>query len=152
MEIKTKSDKDLFHTYAEIINEMKYRNLIRTNNNPVSGYAEKIVAQELGLKLERPSHIGYDGKDNNGIRYQIKSRKITPKNKSRQLGVIRNYKEHDFDFVVAVIFNEFFEVIEMWKIPWDVIEDHSKYSTHQHGRILHCKGALLDEPSVIRIK
>ena len=152
MEIKSLSDEDLFKTYVLILKDMKERKLIRTYNSPVSGHAENIAAKELELKLERPSHKGFDGKDRQGIRYQIKGRRITPTNKSRKLGVIRNYKKHEFDFLVAVIFDEFFKVSEMWKFPWDVVGKYLKPDKHQHGNILHCKGAILKDPKVIRLK
>lgn len=146
------SDKDLLRTYANIMKELKARGIIRTFNVPSADFAEKLVAQKLGLSLEKSSKKGFDGKDKNGTRFQIKSRRITSRNRSRQLGVIRNYDQHNFDFLITVIFDEYFNVKEMWKIPWDIVGKYSKYSEHQNGHILHCKGDLLNDPNVIRIE
>jgi len=78
----------LLRHYADLMEELKDRNVIRTFNNPVADYAEWLVAQKLGLKLETNSKTGYDAKDSNNVRFQIKCRRLLPSNKSRQLGVV----------------------------------------------------------------
>ena len=45
-----------------------------------------------------------------GKRYQIKARKLTTHNTSRQLGAIRELEKGHFDYLAAVLFSERFEV------------------------------------------
>jgi hypothetical protein len=132
--------------------ELRARGLIRTFNVPTGGYAERLVAQKLGLTLEKSSKKGFDGKDKNGTRFQIKGRRITSRNKSRKLGVIRNYNQHSFDFLIVVLFDEYYDVIEIWKIPWHTVGRYSKYDERQNGHILYCKGDLLNDPDVIQVE
>ncbi len=140
MSVKNLENKDLLRLYNDLMEELRERELIRSSNNPVCDYAEKIVADKLNLKLERGSNKGYDAIDEKtGLRYQIKSRRLTKHNTSRQLGVIRNWKQQLFDYLIVVIFNEYFEPEEIWQIPHKVINKYSKFSVHQNGFILILK-------------
>ncbi|GAI05452.1 unnamed protein product [marine sediment metagenome] len=73
---------ELLRCFANILDELKERKVVRTRNNPVADYAEWLVTQQLGLSLERSSKRGYDAIDQNGKRYQIKSRRLDPTNES----------------------------------------------------------------------
>lgn len=78
------SEIELLQLHASIIDELKRREVVRTKNNPIGDYTEWLVAKALNLQLARNSSAGYDGEDINGIKYQIKGRRISPGNKSRQ--------------------------------------------------------------------
>ena len=85
------STSELLLDYVQIMDELRARNVIRTSNNPVGDYAEWLVASCLGLRLETSSTSGYDATDAaSRIKYQIKARRVTKRNNSRQLGAIRN--------------------------------------------------------------
>lgn len=123
--------------------ELRNRQLIRSSNNPVADYAEKVAVEELGLIRAGKEEKGHDAKDKAGKNYQIKGRRITRHNKSRQLGVIRYLDEKLFDYVIAVIFNEDFTVKEIWKIPHQFIKENSRYSSLQNGHIFIADPYLL---------
>jgi len=117
--------------------ELRQRKLIRSSNNPVSDYAEKIVCEKLGLSLKGKSSKGYDAIDEKtGTRYQIKARRLTSHNQSRQLSVIRNLDKELFEYLIAVIFDEIFKPLEIWQIPHKTIPRYARYSKHQNGHIL----------------
>ena len=105
------SSIELLQLHSSIIEELKQRGVVRTKNNPVGDYTEWLVAKGLGLELANNSSAGYDGMDNDGLKIQIKGRRITPDNKSRQLGAIRNLELQDFDRLAAVIFDENYEIL-----------------------------------------
>ena len=148
--LEDKGDDELLNLYAQLLEELRRRGLTRTNNNPVADYAEKVVIDKLGLKQAQKEAKGYDAVDGD-IKYQIKGRRITRHNRSRQLGVIRNLDELLFDFLVAAIFDESFALTEMWKIPHSAIKRYASWSKHQNGYILHLQGNLLLDPTVQRI-
>ncbi len=152
MNLENHTIKDLLKLHSQVINELQHRKVLRTKNNPVGDYTEWLVAKCLKLDLERNSSSGFDAKDNKGIRYQIKGRKNTPSNKSRQLSVIRNLSQKEFDLLVAVIFDDEYEVIEAVAIPQEIITDYAKFSSHQNGHILHLKGPILSDERVTNIK
>jgi len=145
-------DRELLQHYANLMEKLHQRKLIRSNNNPVSDYAEKIVCEKMGLSIRGKSCKGFDAIDEkSGIRYQIKARRMTSHNKSRQLGVIRNLGQELFDYLVAVIFDESFKPIEIWKIPRETILDYGHNSEHQHGHILVLAGKVLEDKTVTRL-
>lgn len=146
------STMDLLRQFAEILDELKRRGVLRTRNNPVADYCEWLVSNKLGFTLRNNSNSGYDAIDEAGIRYQIKGRRIDSTNPSRQLGVLRNLGAKDFDFLIAVIFNRDFTVAEAYKIPIDTIPQYSRFSVHQNGDILILRGGILNDSQVEDIK
>lgn len=152
MNLKELKVKELLQLQASITNELIDRGIVRTQNNPLGDYTEWLVANALGLKLEANSKAGYDGINDDGIRVQIKGRRLTPKNQSRQLSAIRKYDEKDFDELAAVIYNENFEIIEALLIPHDVIGDYASYRKHVNAHILILKGPILTDLRVKSIK
>lgn len=106
----------LLVTFGVVLEELKARGVVKTRNNPVADYAERLVSEKLGLSVTS-SNAGFDAIDVKGVRYQIKSRRLSDVNKSRQLGVIRNLEKKGFDFLIGVIFDSEFAVLEAYKIP-----------------------------------
>lgn len=143
------SEIELLQLHASIIDELKRREVVRTKNNPIGDYAEWLVAKALNLQLARNSSAGYDGKDINGIKYQIKARRITPENKSSQLSAIRNLSGKDFDELVGLIFDEKYQILVAVQIPHEVVKEYAEYREHVNGHILHLRGKVLED---IRVK
>ena len=150
--LKELSIKELLQLQAAATNELKERDVVRTQNNPLGDYTEWLVAKAMGLDLSANSKAGYDGIDSNGTRIQIKGRRITQKNKSRQLSAIRKYDEKDFDFLVAVIFDESFDIIDAVLVPHEVVGKYASYREHVNAHILFIKEPLLSDPEVKCIK
>lgn len=152
MDLKKYSVKELLNLHSSIIDELKAREIVRTKNNPVGDYTEWLIAQALDLQLATNSSAGYDGVDSNGVKIQIKGRRITPNNQSRQLSAIRKLDQKDFDQLAAVIFDENYEVIDAVLIPHEVISEYASYREHVNAHILHLRGAILEDSRVQDIK
>ena len=141
--------KNLLSIYGNVVVELRNRGVLRTFNNPVADYAEYIIAKKLKLKLTKNSNKEYDAIDlKSGIKYQIKSRRITRYGNSRQLGVIRNLNKAEFNFLIAVIFNESFDIVESYKIPRNIIKKYARFSQHQNGHILILRGDILKDKNI----
>jgi hypothetical protein len=146
---KEYSPQELLRCFASILDELKAQKVIRTRNNPVSDYAEWLVAEKLGLKLEPSNTKGYDARSPDCLRYQVKARRLErPDNDPPQLGVIRNLEGDDFDYLVGVLFNNNFGVHKAYLIPHDVISESARFSTLVNGYILQLRGDLLAAPGV----
>jgi hypothetical protein len=145
---ETLTVQQLFLYYSQILEEMRTRKIVRSTNNPVADYSEWLVAETLGLTLVPNSTKGYDAFDTSGLKYQIKGRRYTHHHKSLQLGAIRNLDNHDFDFLIAVIFNELFEVQKVLKIPHEVIENYANFRQHVNAHILILRGGILSDVKV----
>ena len=122
---------------------------MRTYNGPVGDYAEWLVSTKLGLALEPNSKKGYDAIDtDNGLKYQVKSRWMHQGDNSRQLNVIRHYDRNQFDYLIALIFNNVFDVAEAYKIPHDVIGEFFEYKSYQNGHIVTLTQSFISDPRV----
>jgi hypothetical protein len=142
---ETLTSHQLLQLHSQILDELTKRGVVKTKNNPIGDYAEWLVATSLGCVLQTNSTAGYDAIDKEGYRLQIKARRITVSNKSRQLSAIRNLDGNGFDYLVAVIFDEGYGVKMALKIPHQIIKDYAKYSEHINGHILHLRGSMLSD-------
>ena len=62
-----------------------------------------------------------------GRRYQIKARRITAHNKSRQLGALRKLPGQGFDELAAVLFTADYSVFRAALIPHHVVEARATF-------------------------
>ena len=152
MDLRGLSIKELLQYQSSIIDELKRRKVVRTKNNPLGDYAEWLVAKGLGLELAANSSAGYDGTDSEGVKVQVKGRRITPENNSRQLSAIRKYDEKDFDQLAAIIFDQDYEIIEALLIPHEIVGEYASYRKHVNAHILNLRGPILKDPRVKCIK
>jgi|GEM_PF-715332 hypothetical protein len=111
------STPNLLLLSAGVIEELRRRQVVRSTNNPVADYAEFLAARAFGLNLAGRSEAGYDGKDAEGLRYQVKARRLTSANPSRQLGFIRSLDADPFDLLLAVLFNSDYTVFRAALLP-----------------------------------
>jgi hypothetical protein len=147
-EPKTLTTPELLQYYSQILEELRERKIVRTSNSPIGDYAEWLIATQLGLTLVVNSTSGYDALDSSGLKFQIKSRRLTSRNKSRQLGAIRNLKNQDFDYLIAILFNEQVEIQQVVKIPHGIIEKYAQYRQHVNAHILVLRDNILSDPLV----
>jgi hypothetical protein len=140
--------KMLLQYYVQIMDELRARKIVRTSNNPIGDYTEWLVAERLDLKLVPNSTTGYDAIDSFDTKFQIKGRRITPRNPSRQLSAIRNLNNHDFDYLIAVLFNAQFDITSVMKIPHAIIGKYARFREHVNAHILILRGGILDDPLV----
>lgn len=84
MEISNLTARELLALHAQIADELVARGITRSYNNPTGDLAELFFCKAFGWTRTDKSiaHIDAIGE---GIRYQIKGRRITRVNKSRQL-------------------------------------------------------------------
>jgi len=147
--LKKSNPKELLQSYGKIIDELLVRRIARTRNNPVGGYTEWLVSQRLKLTLNRNSKKGFDATDKRtGAKYEIKARWVTPSNKSRQLSAIRDLQGRHFHFLVAIVYDENFEVILALKIPRSVVEKKARFSGSTNSYRLMANDSLKSEPGV----
>lgn len=117
------SDDEVAKAWARIMRELRNRDLVRTANTPVGDYAERICCERLGLQRMGFSEKSVDAIGADGTRYQIKARRLTPENPSRQLGALRDLDKDPFDILLAVYFDENLELQEIWSIPHAVVTE-----------------------------
>jgi hypothetical protein len=138
------SVKELLSLYSHALNELCLRGTVRSTNNPAADYAEFLVSSALELNLTGKSNSGYNATDSMGSRYQIKARRITPHNHSRQLSSIRGLGKgrRPFVYLAGVLFNEDFSVLRACQIPFEIVSANSKYVQHVNGWKFHLRDSV----------
>lgn len=145
-ELKAQSSVNLLRMFALILAELRSRDLVRSTNNPVADLAERVAAHALRLTLVGRSNAGHDGVDADGKRYQIKSRRITRHNKSRQMGFIRNLSNRPFDHLIGILFDEQFRIVRACGLPFDLVNERAVFVKHVNAHRIHLRDSIWDEP------
>ncbi|WP_419811869.1 DUF6998 domain-containing protein [Bacterioplanoides sp.] len=148
MDFKNFNVKQLLQLQASITNELRERGVVRTHNNPLGDYTEWLVSKALNLELAENSKAGFDAISASHSKIQIKGRRVTAKNPSRQLSAIRNLESNDFDELAVVIFDEAFNVLDAVIMPHAVISEYASYRQHTNAHVLNLRGSILKDQRV----
>jgi len=137
--IKGLTVRELLKLYAGVLEELRTRGTLRSSNNPVADYAEGLCVAAFGWKLTTKSTKGHDAIDSKGRRIEIKGRRITPHNPSRQMSAIRSIEAKHFTVLAGVLFDPDFAVMKAALIPHAVVMANSAYvkDTNSWRFILH---------------
>jgi len=127
MELSGLTNLELLNLHAQALEELRRRGLIRSSNNPVGDYAEYLFCKAFGWRQADNSAKDADAVGCDGVRYQIKGRRLTKRNMSRQLGALRRLPEKNFDILAGVLFNEDFSIRRAALAPHAVVEDRATY-------------------------
>lgn len=149
--LSTNSTTELLRTYSQILRELKNRNVTRSANNPVGDLAETLFIRAFGLSLVKGSNKGYDAydaRDQGNSRYQIKGRRITPDNPSRQLSQIRDLQNDHFDYLVGVLFDEDFRLIRACVVPIATVRLLAKKQDWVNAWRFELRDSLWQRPEV----
>jgi hypothetical protein len=138
MDLATLKPSESLALHAQVADELRARGVTRSSNNPIGDLAEYLCCKAFGWAQAGNSNRSVDAVDSQGIRYQIKGRRITRYNNSRQLSAIRNLNGAHFDFLVGVLFNEDYTVLRAALIPYAVALDRASFVeyTNSHKFIL----------------
>jgi hypothetical protein len=109
------------------MDELRTRKVVRSSNAPGADYAETLISKALGLTLNNASTAGHDGVDSAGLRFEVKCRRLTEHNKSRQLSAIRGLEHRHFDFLVGLLFRADFTVMRVALIPYEIVKQQSVF-------------------------
>jgi len=138
--LRRKKPADLLMLHGDIMEELRRRGIVRSANNPTGDLAEYIFCKAYGWNREGNSKAGFDATcKRTKKKYQIKARRVTSRNKSRQLSAIRELDACHFDFLAGVIFNERYEVVRAIVVPHGAIRGRCTYVEHtnSHKLLLH---------------
>ena len=126
-----KKERRLLLEYRNIIDELRHMGVIRTSK-VVGDYGETVVIRALKLTRNRKNNEkGYDTKDKDGKKYEIKTRKKVKWNEPTRFPLSKKQIEH-FDFLVLVYFDDNWKLIDVLRIPKTKLEKEDI----KKGRIL----------------
>ncbi len=116
------TSSELLALHARIAGELVKRKITRSYNNPAGDLAEYLFCKAFGWHQKDKSNAHFDAIAQDGTKYEIKGRRITPANKSRQLGALRDLKGAHFQYLAGVLFDENYGVMRAAIIPRAVVE------------------------------
>jgi hypothetical protein len=133
------SPKELLTLHATVAEELRSCGITRSSNNPTGDLAEYLLCKALGWSQAGNSNANIDATAPDGMRYQIKGRRMTRHNKSRQLSGIRDFQARHFDYLAGAVFMESYEVFRAAIIPypWRKPALRSSYTPTAIEFILH---------------
>jgi hypothetical protein len=142
---------ELLQTYCNVMDELRRREILRSSNNPVADYSELLFCRAFGWTREGGSNLGFDAVCAKGLRYQIKGRRLTPDNQSRQLSFIRRLPDRQFDFLAGVLFHNGFAIKRGALVPHAIVESRARFSKHANGWLFELKDDVWSDPGVIDV-
>ena len=129
---------ELLALHARVGDELRVRGITRSANNPTGDLAEYLFCRAFQWHQANNSKANIDAVGPDGITYQIKGRRMTHFNNSRQLSAIRDLSSAHFDFLAGVLFNENYSVMRAALIPHKVVIKHASFveRTNSHRFLL----------------
>jgi hypothetical protein len=134
------SPRELLSLHAKIMEELRVRGILRSSNNPTADLAEVLFCRAFRwTRADTNSSPTIDAIGADGARYQIKGRRLTRHNASRQLGAIRDFAGRHFDYLAGVLFAEDHTVLRAALVPYSVVAERASFvkRTNSHRFVLH---------------
>lgn len=126
-DLKRLGSNELLRLHAKIGEELRERSIMRSSNNPTADLAEYLFCQAFGWTQAANSRRSADASCSEGMLYQIKGRRVTPQNPSRQLSALRGLNEGGFHYLAGVLFAPDYSVRRGALIPHALVLKHSTY-------------------------
>jgi hypothetical protein len=133
------SAQELLKLHVRISDTLRTKGILRSANNPTGDLAEYLFCKAFDWSQSGNSNRNIDAVGKDGASYQIKGRRINVRNKSRQLGAIRNFEGKHFRYLAGVLFAEDYSILRAAIIPYAVVAERATYVKHtnSHKFILH---------------
>ncbi|MDI4665779.1 hypothetical protein K9U40_15820 [Xanthobacter autotrophicus] len=141
----------LLELHGDVIAELYRREIVRSANNPTGDYAELLFSRSFGWRLNGNSSADADATDAEGLRYQIKCRKLAKPNGSRQLGFLRRLPDRPFDRLAAVLLDGKFRVLRGAIIPYEVVQTLATYVDSVKAWRFMLRDSVWDLPTVVDV-
>ena len=144
------TNAELLRLYSSVLDQLRFRGVVRSANNPIADYAESLAAGALGLRLAGKSATGYDAVGPDNLRYQVKARRLTQQNGSRQLSFIRGLDdaEDPFDYLVGILFEADFEIRRAALVPVAVVRQRATNLARVNAKRLMLTDSVWTLPAV----
>jgi hypothetical protein len=148
-DLRNLTPSELLKLHAQVSEELRERGVVRSSNNPTGDLAEYLFCRAFGWKQAGNSHPNADATGPDGTTlYQIKGRRWTPHNKSRQLGALRGLADGGFHFLAAVLFAPDYTVDRAAIVPHATVYTNSVFVGHTNSWKFMLRDAVWTWPDV----
>lgn len=140
----------LLARYGEIEETLRGAGVIRTAN-VLGDYAEWLCVRAFGWRLAGNSERAFDAIDGAGLRIQIKARRVSGRNPSRQLSAIRNLDRDGFDLLAGLLFRPDFRLLRAALVPRKLVAAQAVHVGHVNAWRFMLSDAVFAAPGVADI-
>jgi hypothetical protein len=147
VDISQLSAIQLLALHTQIGMRLRELGITRSSNNPTGDLAEYLFCKAFGWKQVAKSTAHIDALGVDGLRYQIKGRRVTSQNPSRQLSWLHDLDGEHFDYLAGVLFEKDFNVKRAALIPCAVVRQFSKF-VDPYGYRFVLRETVWDAPGV----
>ncbi len=151
LDLSSLSPLQLLGLHSSIGDELRKRDLVRSSNNPVGDLAETLFCSALNWRQAPNSMPAADAIDSNRNRYQIKARRLTDRNGSRQLSAIRNLDQDGFEILAGVLFSSDYSIYRAALIPISIVRANSRFQNHTNSSLFHLRDSVWDINGVVDV-
>jgi hypothetical protein len=130
------------------MDELRVRGVIRSSNNPTGDLAEYLFCKAFGWTQAGNSNPNLDAIGSDGTRYQIKGRRLTQHNGSRQLSAIRDLDGRNFDVLAGVLFSKDYSVQRAALIPYPVVSSRCAFVSRTNSHKFFLREDVWEAPGV----
>jgi hypothetical protein len=148
MDLAALTPPQLLVLHSQIADELRERGITRSSNSPTGDLAEYLFCKAFRWTQAGNSRANIDALDEAGIRYQIKGRRATRFNKSRQLSAIRDMAGAHSDFLAGVLFKEDYTVLRAALIPHSIVLVGATYVSHTNSHRFLLRDDIWNAPGV----
>lgn len=131
---------------TQAMDELSIRQIVQNPAQPVGDYAIHLACAAFRLKREPTSTSGYDASDSEGLRYQVKYKRLINTGDTRQLNAVKGMEQRKFDFLIGVLFNADMSIHRAAMLPFDIVMHKT-----DHTKIITLSNKLWDMDGVIDI-
>jgi hypothetical protein len=133
MDLRKLTVNELLTLGVDATQELRSRGIVRTANNPIGDFAEYLFCRAFSWKLADNSQKDADAVGPDGVRYQIKARRLAGNLGDRQLSALRNLPDQRFDKLAAVLFDKRFGIARAVIIPHALVVAKAVHQTHTNS-------------------
>jgi hypothetical protein len=138
---------ELLKLHAAIGPELRRRGIVRSEN--ITGdVAEYLFRRAFDWTPTTNSNAHIDAVDGDGKRFQIKGRRLTPSNRSREMGAIRDMAGQHFDFLAGLLFDETYGIRRAAVIPHAVVLERARFVTRSNSHKFILRDDIWEAPGV----
>lgn len=123
--------REILELHSGILEELRRRGVAQNENNPTANLSEFLFCRAYDWQRAPNSEKGYSASDRDGRHYQIKGRRLHPRNESRQLSAIRNLD--GFDTLAAILLDKDYRVLRAALIPSAVVRERCNFVGHTNS-------------------
>lgn len=143
------SNRELLQVWAQSLQLLYDRGVVRTYNSPIGDIAEEMVARHYGGVRAPFIQAAWDVRVGDEL-LQVKACRREPTKSRTGFSPIRHRDR--YDAAILVVFSMDMKVEEAWRVPREVVNELGKFNSHINGIKIALTSAVRDHPDVEQVQ